>query len=249
MCAKWTRAVTRALLPARARWWLRRQQRFIAWPPVGQVDLGALRRLRPISRIMGLDRGSPVDRHYIERFLAANASDIHGRVLEIEEDTYTRKFGGDRVIKSDVLMPVRGNEIVTIVADLTRADQVPSNAFDCIILTQTLQVIYEVRSALGHLYRILKPGGVLLATGHGISQIGVQPGEENWGEFWRFTTQSMKRLFEEFFSSGKVTVEAHGNVLAAVAFLHGLAAEELTPEELDHQDPDYELLITVRAVK
>jgi len=38
-------------------------------------------------------------------------------------------------------------------------------------------------------------------------------------------------------------------VLAAVAFLHGLAAEDLRPEELDYHDADYELLITVRAIK
>jgi hypothetical protein len=46
-----------------------------------------------------------------------------------------------------------------------------------------------------------------------------------------------------------VSVAPYGNVLSAIAFLHGLAAEELRPEELDHHDPDYQVLIAVRAVK
>jgi hypothetical protein len=38
-------------------------------------------------------------------------------------------------------------------------------------------------------------------------------------------------------------------VLAATAFLHGLAVEDLRTRELKHIDPQYELVITVRAVK
>ena len=46
-----------------------------------------------------------------------------------------------------------------------------------------------------------------------------------------------------------VLVQGHGNVLVAIAFLHGLLIQELRQEELDYHDPDYELLITVRAQK
>jgi len=101
-----------------------------------------------------------------------------------------------------------------------------------------------VRAAIFNLYRILKPGGILLATFPGISQISRYDMDR-----WRFTTLSAQKLFEEVFSPVNVTVASYGNVLAANAFLHGLAGEELRPQELDHQDPDYELLITVRAIK
>jgi len=107
-----------------------------------------------------------------------------------------------------------------------------------------LQFIYDVRAAIFNLYRILKPGGILLATFPGISQISRYDMDR-----WRFTTLSAQKLFEEVFSPVNVTVASYGNVLAANAFLHGLAGEELRPQELDHQDPDYELLITVRAIK
>ena len=121
------------------------------------------------------------------------------------------------------------------------------NAFDCIVLTQTLHLIYDTRAALRTLHRILKPGGVLLATFPGISQLDHHEWAESW--YWGFTTRSARWLFNEVFPADNVEIAAHGNVLAAISFLHGLAEEELSREELDYRDPDYELLITVRAKK
>ena len=105
----------------------------------GRVRFGNLRRLEPVSTSFGFDRGTPIDRYYIERFLAAHADDIHGRVLEFGDARYTRAFGGERVTRSDVLDLVPSNPNATIVADLTRADDVASDSFDCIVCTQTLQ--------------------------------------------------------------------------------------------------------------
>lgn len=117
-----------------------------------------LRRVTPISLEWGDDRGQCVDRYYIERFLAAHACDIRGRVLEIQVDAYTRRFGGKRVARSDVIHVQPGNPKATIVADLASAPHVPSEIFDCIICTQTLLLIYELKAAVRTLYRILKPG-------------------------------------------------------------------------------------------
>jgi SAM-dependent methyltransferase len=221
---------------------------------VGRLDFGSLRRVTPVSYEWGRDRGQPIDRYYIENFLAQQARDIRGRVLEVgdnsysvlEDNSYSVQYGGDRVEISDFLHVEEGNPQATIVADLTRADHIPSDTFDCIILTQTLHLIYDVRSAIRTLHRILKPGGVLLATFPGITQID-QSDEWNW--YWAFTRSSAWRLFEEAFPAANLRIEAHGNVLAAVSFLHGVVVEELYREELDYRDPNYEVLITVRAVK
>ncbi len=241
------RAITaiKRLLPARTRRWLRTARlSTMVW-----IEFGRLRRLRPISPHSGWERGLPIDRYYIERFLSTHVEDIKGHVLEIGDDTYTQKFGGTRVTKSDVLHYVEGNPKATIVADLSCADSVLPDDFDCIICTQTLQMIYDTRAAIGHLVRILKPGGVLLATAHGTSKICRRLGRDPWGEYWRFTSQSSQRLFQEAFPSRNVTVQAYGNVLTAVASLHGLSSEELTRPELEFNDPDYEVLVAIRAVK
>jgi SAM-dependent methyltransferase len=213
-----------------------------------RIRWGNLRRLNPISSVFGLDRGQPIDRYYIEAFLQRCSADIHGRVLEIGDPGYTRKFGGDRVTHSDVLHAVPGNPQATLVGDLATGDGIPKETFDCLILTQTLLYIYDVSEAITNCYAALKPGGVLLATFPGISQISRYD-MDRWGDYWRFTTLSAKRLFGEVFPPENVAVQSQGNVLTAIAFLHGLAAKELRKKELDYNDPDYEVLITVRAVK
>jgi SAM-dependent methyltransferase len=227
-------------------------ERYTRGTAVGQVRFGSLRRLHPIGEVFGVKRGQSVDRcidrYYITAFLAHHAADIHGHVLEIADNTYTRRFGGSRVQSADVLHAVPGNPTATIVADLTSATDVPSGRFDCIILTQTLQYIYDLHAALRTVHRLLKPGGVVLATVPGISQTSRYDAEQ-WGEFWRFTTLSARRLFGEVFPDYATTVQGYGNVLVALAFLYGLLSEELRREELDYHDPDYELLITIRAQK
>jgi len=225
------------------------RQKLGQWPPVGRVRFGSLRRLEPINKQFGHGRGQPIDRYYIEKFLSEHRRDVRGRVLEIGDASYTRKFGDERVTRSDVLNYIEGNPKATIVADLTRADNIPSDVFDCIILTQTLQMIYEARSAVNQLYRILKPGGTLLVTAHGTSRICRREGVDDWGEYWRFTGQSLHHLLAERFARERVEVSAYGNVFAAICFLEGIAAEELDPEEIDHQDPDFEVLVAARAVK
>ena len=216
-------------------------------PAVNEVEMGSLRRVTPVSRNWGFDRGRPIDRYYIEGFLAAQADAIRGRVLEIGDNSYTRRFGGERVTASDVLHVQAGQPQATIIADLTSADHIPSNVFDCIILTQTLQFIYDVRAAIRTLYRILKPGGVVLATFSGISHTNDLEWGGSW--YWNFTTLSAQRLFEEAFLPAGIRIQAYGNVLTAISFLHGMAVEELQPQELDFSAPGYDVTIAVRASK
>ncbi len=244
---KW---LARHLLPGSLRRWaIGRWQGHAYIPPVGFADLGDLRRVTPISRSFGADRGTPVDRHYIENFLERQRADVKGRVLEIAEATYTKRFGGARVTQSEVLHAEAGNPLATLVGDLTTGANLPSEAFDCLILTQTLPMIYDVRATLGTVYRILKPGGVVLVTVPGVAHQISRQDMDKWGDYWRFTSKSIRRLFEEVFPATHVEVAAFGNPLTALALLHGLVVEELTPHELDHREADYEVSIAVRAVK
>ncbi len=242
-------SAVRSLVPASLKSWIRSERRrYSVRPPLGWVRFGALRRLTPISTVFGLDRGQPIDRHYIDVFLTKYGEDVRGHVLEIGEPLYTRRYGGNRVTHSDVLHAVPGNPNATLVGDLVTGSTIPRGTYDCMVLTQTLPFIYDVRAAMATVFAALKPGGVLLATVSGISQISRYD-MERWGDYWRFTTKSIRRLLEEVFPADHIWVESYGNVYAAISFLHGLAAEEISQRELNYRDRDYELLIGVRAVK
>jgi len=240
-------SIARKVLPAPTRRWLLDKWRPQATPTVGAVKFGSLYRLTPLSYHFGYDRGQPIDRYYIEKFLQCFARDIQRRVLEIGDRSYTLQFGRDRVNVSDILHVSEDNPDATIIGDLTNADHIPSDAFDCIILTQTLHLIYDVQLAIRTVYRILKPGGVVLVTFPGITQISSDRWKTTW--YWSFTTQSAQRMFSEVFPASDVSVKAYGNVLTASSFLYGMAAQELDSKALEWHDPHYELLITVRAVK
>lgn len=241
--------ISKLILPASIRRYLRfTQVRLSESPPFKCVRFGSLRRTTPIHEGFGIGRGRYIDRYYIEKFLSQNSECIRGRVLEFSDNEYTLEFGGNRVTHSDVL-DVRANHApATIIADLASGENIPSDAFDCIILTQVLNFIYDLEAAIRTVYRILKPGGCVLVSAAGISQT-AQDEMEYCGDYWRFTSLSLRRLFEEAFPAANITVEAHGNVLAAVAFLHGLAVEELGREELDYHDRNFELSVLLKAVK
>ncbi len=216
--------------------------------PLHSVRLGDLRSLRPVSREYGFDRGQPIDRYYIAQFLAANESLVRGRALEIGGNEYTRQFGGGRVTRSDILNVNAGVPDTTFVADLTDGMGVPDATFDCVILTQTLHLIFDVSAAIRTLHRILKPGGTLLLTVPGtISQIEAGEWRSVW--YWGFTKLSLERLFAGAFPDSRTEIAEYGNVLTSIAFLEGLVAEEFTAAELAHRDELYPLLLGLRATR
>ena len=239
----------RRLLPERAREAVVQLQRKLRlqWPPRGTVRFGSFRRLTPISPVFAIDRGLPIERYYIEKFLDQYRDDIRGRALEFGDTFYLDKFGDDQITQKEVFSYVESPE-ATIVGDLTGTEELPSNTMDCIVCTQTIQMIYDIRLSVKRLHDMLKPGGVLLVTTHGTSKIGRHLDTDGWAEYWHLTQQAAKSLFEENFD-GEVTVDAYGNVLTAMSALHGLAAEELTTAELDHKDRNFDVVVTVRAVK
>lgn len=205
-----------------------------------------LRSVNPISSLFGSDRGTPIDRVYIEDFLSNNSYLIKGRTLEIADASYSKKFGAE-IEKYEVLHSAKGNN-TTIVGDLTDLGSLPENKIDCFICTQTFNFIYDFKAAIKGARHLLKPGGYLLATVSGISQISRYD-MERWGDYWRFTTLSIEKAFGEVFGEENVNVDFYGNVLAAVAFLEGISAEELTKKELLFKDENYQVTIVVKAKK
>lgn len=208
--------------------------------------LGTLRRTTPLSDAWGFDRGTPIDRYYLEQFLSDHRADITGRTLEVKDDTYTARFGR-QTDEHHILDIDPTNARATIVADLAAADDVAAEQFDCFVLTQTLHLIYDLAAAVRHAHRLLRPGGVLLVTVPTTSRIIPRYGLEV--DHWRLTPRSCGRLFGDQFGPEQIQVRSYGNALTGIAFLTGMAAEELTARELAEHDPYFPLLVAVRAVK
>lgn len=216
-------------------------------PDLAKVDIADLARTVPISDEFGFDRGTPIDRIYIEDFLRRNRSSIRGRVLEIGDDTYSRRFGAEQITQQDVLFVAAGNPAATIVGDLSQNGILPNGAFDCLVVTQTLHLIYDMGAAVREMYRALRPGGVALVTVPGITRIDRGTWGKEW--YWSLTEASARRLFAEVFGKKYVDVDSDGNVYAATLFLQGLAAEEADAEKLAEFDPCFPVIINIRAAK
>ena len=176
--------------------------------------------------------GTPIDRVYIEGFLERHAHEIRGRALEVEGSYYTDRFDGSRVTERHVLDIDPTNERADIVGDLADPATLPARAFDTFVLTQTLQFIGPVERALENAYAALAPGGVILATVPAIARIHYRH-----RDYWRFTPEGLRQLLELKLPGADIHTEGYGNAVAAIAFVLGLAAEELRREELYDLDP------------
>ncbi|HEX5431319.1 MAG TPA: methyltransferase domain-containing protein [Bryobacteraceae bacterium] len=239
-------------IPAPLRTWLRGGRSAARRASVlvnGVTDWSVLRRLRPYRPDFGFHYGKPIDRYYIERFLAAHAGSIRGCVAEIGDDKYARLFGGDRIRRCEIIDIDDGNKKRTIPLDLAQTASAPENFFDSILCIQTLFEIFDHAAAIASLHKMLKSGGVLLATVPGISQRVPPPMLGGGGDWWRYTADSANSLFAESFGSANVEISTYGNVLSSVALLHGLVRSEFTQKELDFNHLDYEVIVGIVATK
>jgi hypothetical protein len=204
------------------------------------------RHLKPTSSQFGFDRGTPLDRYYIDNFLLGHSDKITGRVLEVSDDFYSKKFG--RNCQSyNVLHVQPGYEKTTIVGDLANPAELPEAVADCFICTQTYNFIFDIDAAAFGSHKLLSENGVLLASMAGISQISRYD-MDRWGDYWRFTPLSAERVFKKYFT--EVNVSSAGNVFIAKSFLDGLSVEDIDdPSALSCNDPDYPIVVFVYARK
>ena len=144
-----------------------RLRRMIAGPRVGKVDMGGLRPARSDQHDVWLGpRRSGGSLLYRGVPCPTPRGHTRARARDFREYLHTqvrrRAHLAQRRAAYDKSTPP-----VTITADLTDAPQISSDTFDCVIITQTLQMIYDLPTLMRTLHRILKPGGVVLATGSG----------------------------------------------------------------------------------
>ncbi len=202
---------------------------------------------KPISDCYGKDRGTPLDRYYIDKFICQNRKYVQGKCLEIKSATYIQKYGDDNVSSSDILDIDLKNQIANIHDDLRDIQSISSNTYDCIILTQVLQFVDDYKAAIRECYKILKPGGILLVTTPAISRIDCRAEVKN--DFWRFTKAGMQYSFDKVFDKDNVVVNTMGSVLSGLAFWVGMAQEDLKASDLEYNDPNFPVIVTIKAKK
>ena len=199
----------------------------------------------PASNIFGCEYGTAVDRYYIEQFLDQHSSLIKGTVMEIASDGYIKRFGRD--VDKAIVLHVNGIN-GAYKGNFETGEGISDNMVDCLICTQTLQYIYDLKAAVLNIYRMLRSRGTGLLTLPGIKSLS--PGDsEAYGEYWSFTEDSANRLFSEVFGSENVEVVSHGNVKVSMAYLYGIPLEYMLKEDMDHSDHQFPFLITVRVNK
>jgi hypothetical protein len=211
------------------------------------VKLKNILNAKPVSNQFGCDRGKPIDRFYIEKFLSTHTNDIKGNVLEVSENQYTMKFG-KQITSSAVFNFERGSN-ADIVGDLCDIRTLSENSVDCFICTQTFNFIYDFKAAIVGARYLLKPGGVLLATVACLAPISKYD-SDRWGDFWRFTPQSCMTAFGNVFGEQETEIMPLGNSASASLFMKGYALEDLPRNfDLDFNDGLFPLIIGVRAIK
>jgi hypothetical protein len=164
-------------------------------------------------------------------------------VLEVQDDAYTLRFGADRVAESIVMDIDRSNPRATLVADLEQPGSLPPDAYDCIILTQTLHLLRQPGLCVENCQQALRNRGVLLATAPALSRVSPTYPD---GDYWRFTPAGIAELFTRHWD-GDFTVHAKGNLRSCVGFLVGEVVEELPSTMLDVDDPRFPLNVAVEA--
>jgi SAM-dependent methyltransferase len=225
----------KALLGPKWTTWARTVTRGLERP-----SWGNLRRVTPLSQTFGFDRGTPIDRFYVDQFFSLRRHLITGRVLEIQTADHTQRYGMG--VTEAHTLDINAGFRPTYPCDLANADIVPSGSYDCFLLPNTLCFLKDLEPALRHARRIVRPGGVILAT-----VPGFVPLTPDMPDYWHASADGWRTIADRVWPDCDTLVETHGNCLAAAAAMYGVAVEELTATELDASDPRYPVLVTIEC--
>jgi SAM-dependent methyltransferase len=223
-----------------------------SWPVIRHLRALQFRRLKPFWD--GRSDNLSTIRYYWYSYLDQHRGDIQGRVLEIGNTKTARHFGGTAVSQAEALDLAAHDPEVTVVADLSRADHVPDNQFDCFVNQFTTLVVYDIEAMLYHSIRLLKPGGVLLINFWCLDYylyrgLVMESGSPLYMHWW-FTPVQVENLIHQMgLTTADYSIDIYGNLMTRMAFLLNLDAHEFTRKELDFSDAGQPLLICARIVK
>jgi hypothetical protein len=203
---------------------------------------GNLRRLQQFSRDhFGFDRGTPIDRYYVDQFFQQHRDAITGDVLEIQKNMYAGRYGQHLRKVDSFDIEADPDRPPTFLCDLAYSEGVlPSEAYDCLLMPCTLSVLRELEPCLRNALRVLRPNGVILTSGSALI-----PLDSETADYWHMTPAGWRVFLPSVWPGCEILVEGHGNCLAVLAASMGLVVEDLTAKELDYYDPMLPVTTTI----
>jgi hypothetical protein len=203
------------------------------------VRWGNLRRTNPLDDSGGQGRGTTIHRYYAARFIEGQGKLGKGRILEFREARYGAHLGYEPA-NVDVVDIVPENDTATIIADLGDERSLPANTFECILLVDGLRFVRNLETAILNARQSLTRDGLLLLC---LPVLEPVRNDALGPDRWRVLPPMLGDILEQTCPAADVTVETYGNLLTATATLAGLAAEELSSEELEFRDDRYPVLV------
>jgi len=143
------------------------------------------------------------------RAIAGSLGPDH-RVLDVgtKQAPYRQYFTRCRFDTVDVRPEVQPD----FVADVQQlAGAVPVEAYDLVICTEVLEHVEDPRGAIEQIRRVLKPGGILLATTPFIVPYHPDP-----TDYWRLTPEAWRSILRGWSSA---QIQPHGNRPLALWYL------------------------------
>lgn len=197
--------------------------------------------MEPLSDNHGFERGTPLDRRYIETFLACREDVFHGAVLEVGDDRYSRRFGAPS--HTTVVDVDRTNPDATLLADLCAHASLPAQTYDCIVLVETLHLLSAPAACIANCQQALVSGGSLLVTVPALKRLSPTRPDS---DYWRFTPAGLELVLKQAWH-GPFTVESFGNLRVCLGFLCGQVVEDLDDDDFARNDPRFPLTVAAHA--
>lgn len=186
-----------------------------------------------------MDRGTPIDRFYIEKFVKSKRKYISGNIYEIGDDFYSKKYAQPHS-KFTVLTYKENEPFAKHNINFNKKNSHLYNTADCLIVVQTLNFLYNTKNAISEIRNILKYDGCAIITVSSITPVSLYD-YKRWGDFWRFTDMALRELLLEFFSIEEIEIRSFGNYDSTMFYLSGACAEEVNESILNHIDPEFGL--------
>jgi hypothetical protein len=210
-------------------------------PACHTIEWGDLRRTTPFCHRFGLTRGTPIDRYYLGQFIREIRPQVTGTVLEVGGVVSNRDLYQFEQAMAYQTLDVAEGPGVTLVGNVHDPATIPAASLDAIVLFNVLEHCQNPWVVVQNIYRWLRVTGKCFCMVPSAQRLHDFP-----RDYWRPLPDGLQQLFRGF-SQQKVYV--YGNPLTVVASFMGIAAEELSPQELDAWHPEYPVATCLVATK